>query len=196
MSRWSTGYVHAVPWDAPLVPCTVPELLARSAARTPDACCLEFLGRRWTYAQAWDQVRRAAAGFAALGLGHGDKVGLFLPNCPHYVFAYYGAMLAGATVVNFSPLYTTDELRAQVADSGTTTMVTLDVKQLYDVIAPVAGLRLIVGGLAEVLPPLKGLAYRLLKRGDRAAVTPALGGVHPPLPRRVSRGRWRSRLFG
>jgi len=168
MSRWSAHYAHPVPWDTAFTPCVLPDLLARSAARTPDACCLEFLGSRWTYAQAWDAVQRAAAGFVALGVGKGTHVGLFLPNCPHYVFAYYGAMLAGATVVNFSPLYTTDELRAQVADSGTTVMVTLDVKQLYDVIAPVAGLTLVVGGMAEALPAVKSLLYRLLKRADRA----------------------------
>ena len=172
MSRWSASYVHAVPWDTAFEPCAVPDLLRRSAARTPNACALEFLGRRWTYAQAWDQVQRAAAGFAALGIGKGAHVGLFLPNCPHYVFAYYGAMLAGATVVNFSPLYTTAELRAQVADSGTTVMVTLDVAQLYDVIAPVAGLRLIVGNLPEVLPPLKSLLYSLFKSKERARIAP------------------------
>ncbi|QXQ05186.1 AMP-binding protein [Sphingosinicellaceae bacterium] len=170
MSRWSTRYAHPGRWDRSFDPCPVPELLAHSAARTPHAPCLEFLGRRWTYAQAWDQVRRSAAGFTALGIGPGDKVGLFLPNCPHYVFAYYGAMLAGATVVNFSPLYTTDELRAQVADSGTVTMVTLNVCALYDVIAPVEGLRLIVGDLPEVLPFWTGLAYRLFKRRDCAAL--------------------------
>ena len=31
---------------------------------------------------------------------------------PSYVAAYYGAMMAGAVVVNFSPLYTVDELAA------------------------------------------------------------------------------------
>ncbi len=186
MSRWSAHYAHPVPWDTAFTPCAVPDLLARSAARTPDACCLEFLGARWTYAQAWVAVQRAAAGFIALGVGKGTHVGLFLPNCPHYVFAYYGAMLAGATVVNFSPLYTTDELRAQVADSGTTVMVTLDVRQLYDVIAPVAGLKLVVGGLAEVLPPMKSLLYRLFKRADRAALPPGTVRFadllkHPPI---------------
>lgn len=170
MSRWSTSYAHPRPWDTALEPCAVPDLLKRSAARTPHAPCLEFLGRRWNYAQVWEQVQRTAAGFAALGIGKGDHVGLFLPNCPHYVFAYYGAMLAGATVVNFSPLYTTDELRAQIADSGTRTMVTLDVKALYDVIAPCAGIRLIVGNLPEVLPPLKSLGYRLLKGSERATL--------------------------
>lgn len=186
MSLWSTNYQHPVPWDTAFEPCPLPDLMARSAARAPDAPCLEFLGRRWTYAETWEQVRRFAAGLQALGLGPGSSVGLFLPNCPHYVFAYYGAMLAGATVVNFSPLYTTDELRAQVADSGTTAMVTLDVRALYDVIAPVTGLHLIVGGLAEVLPPAKSLLYRLFKRADRAALPPGTTRFadllrHPPL---------------
>jgi long-chain acyl-CoA synthetase len=64
-------------------------------------------------------VRKFARGLQLRGIGKGDHIGLFLPNVPHYIVAYYGAMLAGATVVNFSPLYTVDELSHQVADSGT-----------------------------------------------------------------------------
>lgn len=172
MSRWSTHYDHPGAWDDVPAPCLLPELLRRSATRTPDAPCLEFLGRGWTYAQVWDQVQRFAGGLAARGIGRGTTVGLFLPNSPHYVIAYYGAMLSGATLVNFSPLYTVDELAAQVADSGTTVMVTLDVTALYPVIAQVPGLRLIVGNLPEVLPPLKSLGYRLLKRAERASIAP------------------------
>ena len=177
MSRWSSRYDHPVPWDTAFAPVAVPELLARSAARAPDAPCLDFLGRGWTYAQVWDAVQRFAGGLAGLGVGRGDTVGLFLPNCPHYVFAYYGAMLAGATVVNFSPLYTADELAAQIVDSGTKTVVTLDVAQLYRVIAPLVARtpleRLIAGNLAEVLPFATSLGYRLLKRRERAPLTPA-----------------------
>ena len=170
MSRWSAHYDHPVPWDTEIEACAVPDLLRRSAARTPQAPCLDFLGRSWTYAQVWDAAQRFAGGLAARGLGRGSTVGLFLPNCPHYVFAYYGAMLSGATVVNFSPLYTVEELSAQVADSGTTVMVTLDVAALYDTIAQVPGLQLIVGNLVEALPPFKSLAYRILKRAERRAV--------------------------
>ena len=173
MSRWSEHYDHPGRWDDVPAACAVPDLLRRSAARTPDAPCLDFLGRGWTYAQVWDAVQRFAGGLAAHGIGRGTTVGLFLPNCPQYVIAYYGAMLSGATLVNFSPLYTAGELAAQVADSGTTVMVTLDVTALYPTIAQVPGLRLIVGNLPEVLPPLKSLAYRLLKRSERATVAAA-----------------------
>ena len=193
MNRWSTPhYVHPTPWDAPLPPCAVPDLLFATAARTPQAIALDFLGRRTTYAGLADRVRRAAAGFAALGVAKGVHVGLFLPNCPHYVVAYYAAMLAGGTVVNFSPLYTEGELAAQVADSGTTIMVSLDVQALYPVLAQVARhgqLRtLVVGNLPEVLPWPKALGYRLLKRADRHAFDAPIAHVrfaellaHPPI---------------
>ncbi len=192
MSRWSNHYVHPTPWDTVFTPRAVPDLLFDSAARTPDAVALDFLGRRTTYRELATQVRRAAAGFAALGVGKGTHVGLFLPNCPHYVIAYYGAMLAGGTIVNFSPLYTEDELAAQVIDSGTTIMVSLDVQALYPVLAKVAGhgnlKTLVIGNLPEVLPPLKSLAYRLFKRADRHALDAPIRQVgfrellaHPPM---------------
>ncbi len=172
MTRWSANYVHPVPWDTEFEPLPVAELLLRAAARTPDAPALDFLGKHTTYAELADQVRRAAAGFVAIGVGKGVHVGLYLPNCPHYVIAYYSAMLAGATVVNFSPLYTADELSAQVADSGTTVMVSLDVAALYPTLAQVAGhgllKTLVIGNLPEVLPWPKALGYRLLKRADRS----------------------------
>jgi len=171
---WSAHYAHPGGWDRSFAPCPVPDLLALSAAALPDGPCLDFLGRRYTYAQVHDLVRRAAAGFVALGVKRGVKVGLFLPNCPHYVIAYYGAMLAGGTVVNFSPLYTASELAAQVEDSGTTIMVTLDVTQLYGTIAPVleqAGLQtLVIGNLPEVLPFWKRIGYGVLKAGERASI--------------------------
>jgi long-chain acyl-CoA synthetase len=34
----------------------------------------------------------------------GIHVGLYLPNTPHYVIAFFGVMKAGGTVVNYSPL--------------------------------------------------------------------------------------------
>ncbi len=188
MSRWSQGYVHPTPWDTVFTAVAVPELLFNSAARTPDALALDFLGAHTRYAELADQVRRAAAGFIAIGVGRGVKVGLFLPNCPQYVVAYYGAMLAGGTVVNFSPLYTAEELATQVADSGTTIMVSLDVQALYPTLAKVVeqaranasgGLHtLVIGNLPDVLPWTLALGYRLTKHGDRHRLDAPINHVH------------------
>src|SRR3546814_7728693 len=77
-----------------------------------------------------DGANRVASGLKAMGYGAGDRIGLFLPNVPHYVAAYYGILKLGATVVNFSPLYTAQELAPQVADSGTRLLFTLSEQDL------------------------------------------------------------------
>ena len=149
-------------------------MLERTAARTPHAHCVDFLGRRYSYAQLLAEARHFASGLQAMGIAKGDRVGLFLPNVPIYVSAYYGAMMAGATVVNFSPLYTADELCAQVEDSGTRLLVTVDVAALLptaiEVLDNSSLERLVVGRLADMLPVSKGLALRTLGRSQSATV--------------------------
>ncbi len=169
---WRTRYSHPTTWDQDFTPLTLPDMFLEAATRLGEAPFLDFLGRRYSYAQVAKAVRHAAAGFAALGIRPGDRVGLFLPNVPHYVAAYYGALLAGAIVVNFSPLYTVDELAAQARDSGTRLIVTLSAAALLPTALKVletgAIEQLVVGSIAGVLPPLKSIAYRLFKRGETA----------------------------
>jgi long-chain acyl-CoA synthetase len=189
---WSQNYHHPLPWTTELPLQPVHELMLAAAARMPNAACIDFLGRVYSYGEIAEAVRRAARGFQILGVRRGIKVGLFLPNCPQYVIAYYAIMLAGGTVVNFSPLYTVEELSHQVADSDTDIMVCLDVAQLYPTIAEVlesSRLRcLVVGSLADVLPPGKALLYRMFKRRERSRVKPDMRHVrfqsltdHPPI---------------
>ena len=169
---WRSAYRHPVPWDQDYSPLTLPEMFERTARRTPNAWLIDFMGRKYSYAETLHGIHRVAAGLARLGIGKGDRVGLFLPNVPHYVAAYYGALRAGATVVNFSPLYTPAELEAQVADSGTRILFTLSAAALLptaiEVLNNSALERLVVGSIAGALPPAKSLLYRLLRRRDIA----------------------------
>src|SRR5690606_27589059 len=129
------------------------------------------------YSEMWDEARAFAAGLQEFGIGRGDRVGLFLPNVPIYIPAYFGAMMAGATVVNFSPLYTAVELEAQVADSGARLLVTLDVPALLPtaltVLSESSLERLIVGRLTSMLPRLQGWALRLFKPSDLSPIPAA-----------------------
>ena len=165
---------HPTPWDTRFEAMALPDMLARTTQQAPGAPLLHFLGRTYSYGELHEQARRFAFALIAKGIQPGDRVGLFLPNVPSYVAAYYGAMLAGAVVVNFSPLYTVDELSAQVADSGTRVLVTVDVPELYGTAAEVlrhsALEMLVVSSLSKMLPKLKGLALRLLARSKVAKV--------------------------
>ena len=172
---WRTAYRHPGEWDVAFPPMSMVELFEASAAAHPERPLLDFLGRKYNYGETLDGAKRVAHGLKALGYGPGDRIGLFLPNVPHYVAAYYGVLRLGATVVNFSPLYTVDELAAQVADSGTRALFTLSASALLPtalaVLEKSALERLVVGSVAGALPSAKSLFYRLF-RGAEVAKRP------------------------
>jgi long-chain acyl-CoA synthetase len=171
---WDTYYRHPSPWTRVFEPLSVHDMFFHSVKRMGKGALLDFLGRTYSYEQIALLVRQCAKGLQDQGIKKGDRIGLYLPNVPHYVAAYYGAMAAGATVVNFSPLYTVDELAHQVADSGTTILFTVSAAALLPnaikVLDKTALRQLVVGSIAEALPTVKGWAYRLAKRADIAAI--------------------------
>ncbi len=169
---WSRHYNHPPAWDQTFAPLSLPNMLFRSAERKGDAPAIDFMGRKFSYADTAKAAQRVAKGLQQMGVGKGDRIGLFLPNVPHYVAAYYGAMAAGATLVNFSPLYTVDELAHQVEDSGTTILFTLTAAALLPTALQVldqSSLRtLVVGSVEGALPGIKSVFYRLFKGKDIA----------------------------
>ncbi len=172
-SIWrSDAYRHPTAWDQPFPPLSLPAMFAASAAARGDAPLIDFMGRKYSYAETLDGAHRVACGLQAMGIGRGDRVGLHLPNVPHYIAAYYGALMIGATVVNFSPLYTAAELADQVADSGTRILFTLSAAALLPTALKVLDNsmleRLVVGSVAGALPPTKSILYRLFKRAEVA----------------------------
>ncbi|MBY0282727.1 MAG: long-chain fatty acid--CoA ligase [Sphingomonas sp.] len=171
-AAWRAAYRHPGSWDVALPPLSMVEFFDRAATTHGTAPLIDFLGRQYSYAETLDGANRVAAGLAALGYRPGDRIGLFLPNVPHYLAAYYGIMKLGATVVNFSPLYTPAELAHQVADSGTRLLFTISATALLPTAIKVlndsALERLVVGSVAGALPSAKSVLYRWFSRKDIA----------------------------
>ncbi|MGK2908365.1 MAG: long-chain-fatty-acid--CoA ligase [Sphingobium sp.] len=167
---WNTRYNHPTKWDQVFPPLSLTDMFVNSATAHPQGHLIDFLGRKYSYAECLDGVRRVACGLQAMGLKKGDRVGLYLPNVPHYVAAYYGAMMAGAIVVNFSPLYTAAELAHQVEDSGTKILFTLSAKALLptalEVLESSSLEKLVVGSIAGALPKTKSILYRMFKKKE------------------------------
>ena len=157
----------------------VPDFLDRAAREHAARPAIDFLGRRLTYAQLAACVDRAAAGLQAVGVKQGDRVGLCLPNTPHFVIGYYAILKAGAVVVNYNPLYVERELEHQIRDSGTSVMLVIDLPDIHRKVAAVAeraGLRkVVVCSLAEALPAVKSLLYKIAKRKQRVTRLPRDG---------------------
>lgn len=167
---WHESYRHPTAWDSAFPLLSMVDFFDAAVARAGDAPLIDFLGRHYSFAETLDGANRVAAGLATLGYGPGDRIGLFLPNVPHYVAAYYGILKLGATVVNFSPLYTAAELAHQVEDSGTRLLFTISANQLLPTALQVleqSGLeRLVVGSIAGALPGTKSLLYRMFKSAE------------------------------
>jgi len=171
---WLKNYAPGVAWETEFAPQPLYRLIDDAVARFGEHSSIDFLDRKFTYAEIGQMVNRAACGFQALGVGKGVKVGLFLPNCPQFIVAYFGVLKAGGTVVNFSPLYSEEELLHQIEDSQTDFMVTLNLTVLYPKMQAMLResrlKKLIVGTMPEVLPFPKSWLFPLVKRRDISSI--------------------------
>lgn len=151
---WIKSYPAGVRWDINIVPEPVQKILQDTVAKYPDRPAIDFMGKRLNYREMGDLVNRAACGLQKLGVKPGVHVGLFLPNTPHYLIAFFGVLTAGGTVVNYSPLDAAKVLEHKIEDSKTDLIITLDLAALYPQMAPMLGTtrlkKLIVGNVGEM----------------------------------------------
>lgn len=168
---------HPIMGEYDFEPLSVPDMFFDSVAKYGNDNLLDFMGRKYSYNDVANDAKKVAKGLQKLGVKSGDRIGLFLPNVPHYVAAYYGAMAMGAIVVNFSPLYTAEELSHQVEDSGTRFLFTVNASALLptalEVLEHSSLERLVVGTIEQALPPVKSVMYRLFKRSEMSPIPDA-----------------------
>ncbi len=162
---WLKSYDQGVPHSIDYPDITLFGLLEQSAEKYPDRVCTIFKGAEISYKEMNDYADRLAAGFHSLGIKKGDRVGLFMPNTPQFVMAYYGLLKAGAVVVATNPLYTEREIIYQVNDAGVEFMVLMTnnyekVKAIQD---QTKIKQIIVTNLKEALPPVTRLLFTLVK---------------------------------
>jgi fatty-acyl-CoA synthase len=109
-----------------------------SATRFPDRAALLFYEGLVTYAE-FRQQAEWLAGFLQreCGVKRGDRVALFLQNCPQFVIAYYAILRADAVVVPINCMNLTAELEHILRDSGATVVVTA--QDLFPRVEPLLG---------------------------------------------------------
>jgi acyl-CoA synthetase (AMP-forming)/AMP-acid ligase II len=109
-------------------PTTIAQTLLRTADRRPGHEALVFSGDgRFTYADVRSRSVRVARSLAALGVGRGDHVGLLMPNCPDFVFTFFGAQLLGAVVVPVNTRFRARELGYVVEHADLSVLLTTDI---------------------------------------------------------------------
>jgi long-chain acyl-CoA synthetase len=178
---WFKHYDANVPPSLTYPPITLYQMFEEARRQFAASTATIFYGKKRTYGQIGADIDAFAAGLQKLGIKRGDRVAVFLPNCPQFVINYFAILKLGAILVPTNPLYVEREIEHQMNDSGATAIVCLDL--LFDrfkkVWANTPIRSVIVTSVAEAMPPHVRPFYRLRlrKQGVRPSVEMAPGVV-------------------
>ncbi len=142
------SYCHGAS-AVPLLGETIGESLRRIAGPTAasDALVDVPTGARWSYAELDADTDALALGLAARGIGKGDRVGIWAPNCPEWVLVQYATAKIGAILVNINPAYRGHELGYVLGQSGIRLLISAESFKTSDYRGMVAEVR---GGAADL----------------------------------------------
>jgi len=169
--------------------------IERAAKKWPNRAAIIYLGQEISYRKLVEQVRRFATALHGLGLKKGDKFMLYIPNCPQFLIAYFGAQLIGAVPVPVSPIYTPHEIKYLIEDAEAKTILCMDTNFRYvqEVFPETCLERVIVTTYVDLLPAYKrivGFLFDVVPEGKIAkgskiySFNKLLKG-HPPDPPKV-----------
>jgi long-chain acyl-CoA synthetase len=164
---WLKEYDSGVPAtiDYPQVP--LQQLLVDAASKFPNKTALVFgnvveaLGNTlmdapMSYKQLLELTRRFAAALQELGVQKGDRVAIWLPNCPQFIIAYYATLMVGGIAVPCNPSYVAREMKHQLSDSGAKVAVVLSL--LYPIMKQIRSEtpveKVVVANIKEYFPGL------------------------------------------
>ncbi|MBI2332264.1 MAG: long-chain fatty acid--CoA ligase [Chloroflexi bacterium] len=169
---WLAHYDKGVPQTIEYPKAPLFHFLEEAARKYPDRACTIFKGAVISYREINEQSNHMAAALVAMGVKKGDRVGIFMPNLPQFVVAYFGILKAGGVVVAVNPTYPVDEVLTPVNDAGIEIMFTLSrfYGKLKEVRARSGLKKIIVSNIKEALPPFTRVLFTLLKEkkdGDR-----------------------------
>jgi long-chain acyl-CoA synthetase len=162
---WVKNYDKGVPVTIEYPKGPLSQFLDNTAQKYPDHACTIFKGAVISYKEMNAITDHIAGALVAMGVKKGDRVGIFMPNTPQFVMAYFGILKAGGVVVATNPLYTPPEIEHQVNDSGVEIMfVMTNFYKTIKAAQPKTKLKkLIVTNLKETLPPLLRVLFTLAK---------------------------------
>jgi fatty-acyl-CoA synthase len=128
--------------DDPLKFMTVPQLMDRACARHGSGEAATFVEQKVSL--SWYDLRNradeVAAGLLALGVGRGDRVGIWSPNRAEWLYVQFGTARIGAILVNVNPAYQAAELEHALGKVQCKVLITARGHRSSDYLAILRGL--------------------------------------------------------
>ncbi|XP_050052910.1 medium-chain acyl-CoA ligase ACSF2, mitochondrial-like isoform X2 [Aphis gossypii] len=112
----------------PLKPYTIGGVFNDVVQQNPDRECLvsRHENKRYTFAAMDIEVDKLCRSFNAIGLKHGDRVGIWMPNCVLYYKAIMATARLGLILVTINPAYQSDELKHTLILAEVKCLITLE----------------------------------------------------------------------
>src|SRR3989304_5603597 len=152
---WLAFYEQGVPANPEIPLRTVPQAFDEATERYAAQTALVFHGREISYGKLREETDRFALGLVKLGVKKADRVALYLLNSPQFIIAYFAVLKLGATPTPVSPVYTSHEVKFQLANSGARVVICQDI--LFDKVEKSGAAldHISVTNVSEYLPGLK-----------------------------------------
>ena len=144
--------------------------LAVSAARFPDKAAYLFFGRALSYRELHSQAEAVAGWLQSVGVKAGDRVAIYMQNCPQFVAAYYGILRANAVVVPVNPMNKAEEFQHYITDPQVRVVVCS------------ADLSVFVAAANAAVPEAERLQHLLVTRYFEAMPSGELDAADAPSP--------------
>jgi long-chain acyl-CoA synthetase len=171
---WLKHYPPGVPAEIDVGEyASIRDVLDESVARFASRPAFTCMGKSITFAELDTLSSAFGAWLQGIGGGKGTRVALMMPNVLQYPVALFGALRAGATIVNVNPLYTARELEHQLVDSGAEVIVVLEnfAHTLAEVVPKTRVKHVIVTSMGELMG-LKGVLVNFVVRRVKKMVKP------------------------
>jgi long-chain acyl-CoA synthetase len=173
---WLKEYDPGVPTTIEFPNVPLQQFLLDTASKYPNKTALVFgnvveplgnalMDASMSYGQLLELAERFAAALQGLGVEKGDRVAIWLPNCPQFVIAYYATLMVGGIVVPCNPSYVAREIKHQLSDSGAKVVVALSL--VYPVLKQVRSEtqveHVVVANIKEYFPGLLKFLFTVAK---------------------------------
>ncbi|MHB8156590.1 MAG: AMP-binding protein [Desulfocucumaceae bacterium] len=156
---WYKSWPDGVPREIRSPEVTLTNIIAEHAQKFPQREAINFYGYRISYGRLEKMSAAFAATLSEMGVKKGDRVCLFMENCPQFIIAIFAIWNIGAVAVTANPMFKEEELTHELNDSGSKTIILLDL--LYPVLDRIRKRtsleNVIITGYKDFLPPLPAL---------------------------------------
>jgi len=152
---WVKFYDPGVPADVDIPIKSVTQAFNEATEKWKNRPAVIFYGRKMSYGELRQKVDSLATALFRLGIKKGDRVAFLLLNCPQQIVAFFAVIKLGAVVTAISPVYVSSEIKHQLVDSGTDTIICEDM--LYGAVQK-TGIKLkniILSSISEYLPRVR-----------------------------------------